>query len=76
MKQMMSMMPKMNKEMILMGNYVFAVVGIVMVIVGLVIYLFTRKKRERKIVKYTGLGFMVFGFLSLLNNVIQYLIFR
>ncbi len=76
MKQMMSMMPKMNKEMILMGNYVFAVVGIVMVIVGLVIYLLTRKIRERKIVKYTGLGFMVFGFLSLLNNVIQYLIFR
>ncbi|OJG64763.1 LPXTG-domain-containing protein cell wall anchor domain [Enterococcus moraviensis] len=69
------MMPKMNKEIVLMGNYVFVVVGIALFIIGLIIYLLTRKK-EKKALKYTGLGMMAVGILSVLNNIIQYFIFK
>lgn len=72
---MMPMMPKMNKDLVLMGNYVFVIVGVVLIIVGLILYLFTRKKKQ-KAIKYVSLGMMVFGFLTLLNNVIQYFLFR
>lgn len=72
---MMPKMPKMDKELVLAGNHVFIIVGIVLVLIGLLVYVFTRKK-EKKLFKYTGLGMMGFGLLALLNNLVQYLIFR
>lgn len=70
------MLPKVTKEVVMMGNYVFIVVGIVLMIVGLIIYLLTRKQAERKIVKYVGIGLFGLGLLSLLNNALQYFMFR
>ncbi|KAF1299585.1 hypothetical protein BAU15_02775 [Enterococcus sp. JM4C] len=72
---MIPMMPKMNKDLVVMGNYIFVIVGVIVLVIGLIIYLVTRKK-EKKVLKYVGLGMMAFGVLSVLNNIIQYFIFR
>lgn len=66
--------PKLTKELLVVGNYIFIIAGIAMIIFGAILFFSTRKKRN-KILNYSSIGTIIVGFLTLANNVIQYFIF-
>lgn len=67
--------PKLTKELLVVGNYIFIIAGIAMIIFGAILFFSTRKKRN-KILNYSSIGTIIVGFLTLANNVIQYFIFQ
>ncbi|MGE8037694.1 hypothetical protein B1B04_23985 [Lysinibacillus sp. KCTC 33748] len=67
-----SFLPRVDESVVQMGNVVFIIFGIVCVLIGLLILLLNRK-RKNKTQKIVGSGFLIVGLLSLINNVFQYL---
>ena len=67
--------PKLTKELLVVGNYILIIAGIVLILLGTILYFITKKKRN-KIWTYSSIGSIILGLAMLANNAIQYFIFQ
>lgn len=69
-----SFMPHIDESTRQVGNIIFVGFGSVCILIGLFVLLINRQSRT-KIRKNIGLGLMILGALSLLNNLTQLLLY-